>query len=112
MSRTLFGLVRFVGFVHQPLINHKRLVRRIRCHHSVAATRPFAPVPLQDRHRCFAIPPVCHPEFHLSDVMTTIGVVFVRHETRIKLIAILSDYRQPVQKLFMHQSHVTDQILC
>jgi len=36
--------------------------------------------------------------------MTTIGVVFVRHGTRIKLIAILFAYRRTVQKLFMHQS--------
>ncbi|UFX13072.1 hypothetical protein [Sinorhizobium meliloti] len=34
----------------------------------------------------------------------TIGVVFVRHGTRIKLIAILFAYRRTVQKLFMHQS--------
>jgi len=40
----------------------------------------------------------------LCDVMTTIGVVFVRHGTRIKLIAILFAYRRTVQKLFMHQS--------
>ncbi|MDH6206706.1 hypothetical protein M2310_007405, partial [Rhizobium leguminosarum] len=31
-------------------------------------------------------------------------VVFVRHGTRIKLIAILFAYRRTVQKLFMHQS--------
>jgi len=36
--------------------------------------------------------------------MTTIGVVFVRHGARIKLIAILFAYRRTVQKLFMHQS--------
>ncbi|WP_392714379.1 IS66 family insertion sequence element accessory protein TnpB [Rhizobium ruizarguesonis] len=35
--------------------------------------------------------------------MTTIGVVFVRHGTRIKLISILPAYRQTVDKGSMHQ---------
>ncbi|MHC2791111.1 IS5 family transposase [Mesorhizobium jarvisii] len=35
--------------------------------------------------------------------MTTIGVVFVRHSTRIKLISILPAYRQTVDKGSMHQ---------
>ncbi|UFX13074.1 hypothetical protein [Sinorhizobium meliloti] len=43
--------------------------------------------------------------------MTTIGVVFVRHGTRIKLIAILFAYRRTVQKLFMHQSQVYQFVL-
>ena len=42
---------------------------------------------------CLVLRPIRHPEFHLCDVMTTIGVVFVRHGTRIKLIAILFAYR-------------------
>jgi hypothetical protein len=46
----------------------------------------------------------------LCDVMTTIGVVFVRHGTRIKLIAILFAYRRTVQKLFMHQSRPAQQM--
>ncbi|MBY3390800.1 hypothetical protein [Rhizobium laguerreae] len=36
-------------------------------------------------------------------MMTTIGVVFVRHGTRIKLISILPAYRQTVDKGSMHQ---------
>ncbi|KSV90786.1 hypothetical protein N181_31175 [Sinorhizobium fredii USDA 205] len=36
--------------------------------------------------------------------MTAIGVVFIRHGTQIKLIAILFAYRRTVQKLFMQQS--------
>jgi len=59
----------------------------------------------------FVFPPIRHPEFHLCDVMTTIGVVFVRHGTRIKLIAILFAYRRTVQKLFMHQSHAPSQFV-
>ncbi|MFW8642034.1 hypothetical protein ACOJBO_01255 [Rhizobium beringeri] len=35
--------------------------------------------------------------------MTTIGVVFVRHGTRIKLISILPAYRQTVDRGSMHQ---------
>lgn len=53
---------------------------------------------------CLVLRPIRHHEVHLCDVMTTIGVVFVRHGTRIKLIAILFAYRRTVQKLFMHQS--------
>jgi hypothetical protein len=50
-------------------------------------------------------PPIRHPEFHLSDVMTTICVVFVRHGTRIKLISIRPAYRQTVDKGLMHQRY-------
>ncbi|MFW8642238.1 UPF0149 family protein [Rhizobium beringeri] len=38
--------------------------------------------------------------------MTTIGVVFVRHGTRIKLISILPAYRQTVDKGSMHQRFI------
>lgn len=43
---------------------------------------------------CLVLRPIRHPEFRLCNVMTTIGVVFVRHGTRIKLIAILFAYRR------------------
>ena len=77
----------------------------------VHAIRPMLPALPQCQaatptQACLVVRPIRHPEFHLSDVMTTISVVFVRHGTRIKLIAILYAYRRTVQKLFMHQSHL------